>query len=163
LLAVTPEFTAVAAEAAAAAPELRGVLAVGGAEPAAAAGVPSHDLDALVAAAVPEDAVYPTTADFPAVWLYTSGTTGQPKAAMPRPGSVQVGCEASGAQVLGIRPDDRCLSAAKAFFAYGLGNSLLFPLSAGAATILEPSPSRPDLIAERAERFGPTLFFAGPT
>src|SRR5262249_20769458 len=51
----------------------------------------------------------------------------------------------------------------KAFFAYGLGNSLLFPLSAGAATILEPAPSRPDLIPERAEPFGPTLFFAGPT
>ena len=163
LLAVTPEFTALAAEAAAAAPELRGILAAGGAEPAAQAGVPVHDLDALVAAAVPDDAVYPTTADFPAFWLYTSGTTGKPKAAMHRHGSVQVVCETYGAQVLGIRPDDRCLSAAKAFFAYGLGNSVLFPLSAGAATILEPAPSRPDLLAERAGQFGPTLFFAGPT
>jgi len=163
LLAVTPEFTALAAEAAAAAPELRGILAAGGPEPAAEAGMPVHDLDALVAGAVPDETVYPTTADFPAFWLYTSGTTGRPKAAMHRHGSVQVVCETYGAQVLGIRPDDRCLSAAKAFFAYGLGNSLLFPLSAGAATILEPAPSRPDLIAERAARFAPTLFFAGPT
>ena len=52
---------------------------------------------------------------------------------MHRHGAIEVVCETYGAQVLGIRPDDRCLSAAKAFFAYGLGNSLLFPLSVGAA------------------------------
>jgi benzoate-CoA ligase family protein len=65
--------------------------------------------------------------------------------------------------VLGIRPDDRCLSAAKAFFAYGLGNSLLFPLSVGAAAVLEPAPARPAVIAERAREHRATLFFAGPT
>jgi len=72
-------------------------------------------------------------------------------------------CETYGAQVLGITADDRCLSAAKAFFAYGLGNSLLFPLSVGATAVLEPAPSRPDVIAERVRTFGATLFFAGPT
>ena len=82
---------------------------------------------------------------------------------MHRHGSVQVVCETYGAQVLGITPDDRCLSAAKAFFAYGLGNSVLFPLSVGAACVLLPSPSRPDLIAETAVKYGATLFFAGPT
>ncbi len=56
------------------------------------------------------------------------GTTGLPKGAMHRHGSIRVVCETYGTQVLGIRPDDRCLSAAKAFFAYGLGNSVLFPL-----------------------------------
>jgi acyl-coenzyme A synthetase/AMP-(fatty) acid ligase len=76
---------------------------------------------------------------------------------------VPVVCETYGQQVLGIRPDDRCLSAAKAFFAYGLGNSLLFPLSAGAASVLLPPPSRPGLIAETAVRYGATLFFGGPT
>jgi len=162
LLAVTPEFGELAAEAAAAAPELRGILASGGTGPAAAT-VPVHDLDALVAAAVPDEAVYPSAADSPAFWLYTSGTTGKPKAAMHRHGSVQVVCETYGARVLGIRPGDRCLSAAKAFFAYGLGNSLLFPLSAGAAAILEPAPARPQVVAERAAQFGATLFFAGPT
>ncbi len=113
--------------------------------------------------AIGPDDVYPTTADSPAFWLYTSGTTGTPKGAMHRHGSVRVVCETYGAQVLGITPDDRCLSAAKAFFAYGLGNSVLFPLSAGAAAVLEPSPSRPDLIAERARTYSATLFFAGPT
>jgi benzoate-CoA ligase family protein len=122
-----------------------------------------HDLEMVTSAAVPDEAVYPATADYPAFWLYTSGTTGKPKAAMHRHGSVQVVCETYGARVLGIQPDDRCLSAAKAFFAYGLGNSLLFPLSVGAAAILEPAPSRPEVLAERAAQFGATLFFAGPT
>ena len=107
--------------------------------------------------------IYPTTADSPAFWLYTSGTTGTPKGAMHRHGSVRVVCETYGAQVLGITPDDRCLSAAKAFFAYGLGNSVLFPLSVGAAAVLEPSPSRPEIMAERARFYAATLFFAGPT
>jgi benzoate-CoA ligase family protein len=76
---------------------------------------------------------------------------------------VQVVCETYGTQVLGITPEDRCLSAAKAFFAYGLGNSVLFPMSAGAAAVLEPSPARPEIMAERAGKYAATLFFAGPT
>src|SRR3989440_1587623 len=148
-LAVTPEFADLAAAASKDAPELSGVLG-----PA--------QLDDL-ATGEPDESVYPTLADSPAFWLYTSGTTGQPKGAMHRHGSVRVVCETYGAQVLGIRPGDRCLSAAKAFFAYGLGNSLLFPLSAGATAILEPAPSRPDTLAERAQSYGATLFFAGPT
>jgi benzoate-CoA ligase family protein len=158
-LAITGEFAAVAESAAAAAPELAGVLAD---VPLAASARPVHQLDDL-AAYPPDESVYDTTADSPAFWLYTSGTTGTPKGAMHRHGSVEVVCETYGAQVLGITPDDRCLSAAKAFFAYGLGNSVLFPLSAGAACVLLPSPSRPDLIAETAAKHGATLFFGGPT
>ena len=125
-----------------------------------AAGRTTVPLSRLPAAS---DEIYPTTADSPAFWLYTSGTTGTPKGAMHRHGSARVVCETYGTQVLGIKPDDRCLSAAKAFFAYGLGNSVLFPLSAGAAAILEPSPSRPEIMAERAGFYAATLFFAGPT
>jgi benzoate-CoA ligase family protein len=162
LLAITPEFAGVAAEAAALAPELRGILAADGARPEGT-GLPVHDVEALLATAVPDDSVYSSAADSPAFWLYTSGTTGKSKAAMHRHGSVRVVCETYGARVLGIQPDDRCLSAAKAFFAYGLGNSLLFPLSVGAAAILEPAPASPAIIAERAAEHGATLFFAGPT
>ena len=108
-------------------------------------------------------AVYPTTADSPAFWLYTSGTTGKPKGAMHRHGSIAYTCETYGQQVLGIRPDDVCLSAAKAFFAYGLGNSVLFPLSVGAATVLVPTPARPADLAATVPAYGVTLFFAGPT
>ena len=161
LLAISPQFAAAAAKAAAAAPELTGVLAA--ADAGLDLSVPVHDLAALAAAAAADPAVYPSTPDSPAFWLYTSGTTGEPKAAMHRHGAVRVVCETYGAQVLGIRPDDRCLSAAKAFFAYGLGNSLLFPLSAGAAAVLEPAPAKPDEMVARAAQFGATLFFAGPT
>jgi benzoate-CoA ligase family protein len=164
-VAVSPEFAAAAESAAAAAPELAGLLSSGGATPGdlpSAAPVPVHLLDDLASAA-PDDTVYDTNPDSPAFWLYTSGTTGDPKGAIHRHESVRVVCETYGQQVLGIRPDDRCLSAAKAFFAYGLGNSVLFPLSVGAASVLLPPPSRPDLVAETAAKHGATLFFAGPT
>ena len=196
-LAVTSEFAAAAESAAAAAPELAGILAdfplssaprpvlsspggttprnpplsevappmaktaiVSGAQPSTS--VPVYTFEELAHAA-PDDFVYDTTADSPAFWLYTSGTTGTPKGAMHRHGSIPVVCETYGQQVLGITPDDRCLSAAKAFFAYGLGNSLLFPLAVGAASVLLPQASRPDLIAETAVKYGATLFFGGPT
>jgi benzoate-CoA ligase family protein len=120
-------------------------------------------LDASAAVDGAAGGVHPTTADDPAFWLYTSGTTGLPKGAMHRHGSIPFSCETYAARVLGITADDRCLSAAKAFFAYGLGNSVLFPLSAGATAILEPAPSRPDVVVERARTYGATLFFAGPT
>jgi benzoate-CoA ligase family protein len=149
LLAITREFAAVAQSAAAMAP---GLLAVLG----------EAELDALAVTA-PDDLVYDTDEDSPAFWLYTSGTTGTPKAAMHRHASVREVCETYGRQVLDIRPEDRCLSAAKAFFAYGLGNTVLFPLSAGAAAVLVPAPSKPDLIAAAAAKYGATLFFAGPT
>ncbi|MBO3746079.1 benzoate-CoA ligase family protein [Streptosporangiaceae bacterium NEAU-GS5] len=158
LLAVSPEFAEIGAAAAADAPELAGVIG-----DQVRTGLPVLSLEELTRAPEPDDRVYSTTADSPAFWLYTSGTTGSPKAAMHRHGSVRVVCETYGAQVLGIRPEDRCLSAAKAFFAYGLGNSLLFPLSVGAAAILEPAPSRPDALIDRAKTYGATLFFAGPT
>ena len=166
-LAVSREFAAAAESAAAAAPELTGILTdsplvfpVGTNQPAAS--IPVHHFDVL-AAADHDESVYDTGPDSPAFWLYTSGTTGTPKGAMHRHASIQVVCETYGSQVLGIGPDDRCLSAAKAFFAYGLGNSVLFPMSVGAAAVLIPSPAKPDLIAEAAAKYGATLFFAGPT
>jgi len=168
MLAVTREFAAAGAEAAAAVPELTGMLTGDGVS--VDTPLPAYALEDLAAAgpsgdpaADPAAGLYATTADSPAFWLYTSGTTGTPKAAMHRHGSIEVVCRTYGAQVLGIRPDDRCLSAAKAFFAYGLGNSVLFPMSVGASTILESAPSRPEPLAARAREFGATLFFAGPT
>jgi benzoate-CoA ligase family protein len=164
LFAVSREYGELAERAAAlnqtGAPELAGVLAGPGTSVTAA--VPVHALDEL-AAAEPGGEPYSTVGDSPAFWLYTSGTTGKPKGAMHRHESIKVVCETYGAQVLGIEAGDRCLSAAKAFFAYGLGNSVLFPLSVGASAVLEPTPSKPDLIAARAAEFGATLFFGGPT
>jgi len=158
LLAVTHQFAELASVALKDAPEVTGVVTGPGVHVETT--LPVHPLADLSG---DDGAAYSTTADSPAFWLYTSGTTGLPKAAMHRHGSIRYVCETYGEQVLGITAEDRCLSAAKAFFAYGLGNSLLFPLSVGAAAILEPAPARPDVLVERAASFGATLFFAGPT
>jgi benzoate-CoA ligase family protein len=158
VLAVTHQFAELASVALKDAPEVRAVIT--GAAARVETTLPVHALDELSG---DDGTPYGTTADSPAFWLYTSGTTGLPKAAMHRHGSIPFVCETYAAQVLGIRADDRCLSAAKAFFAYGLGNSVLFPLAVGAAAVLEPAPARPDLLAERARTYGATLFFAGPT
>ena len=105
---------------------------------------------------------YGTWFDSPGFWLYTSGTTGTPKAAMHRHGAVARVCETYASQVLGITPGDRCFSAARLFFAYGLGNSLFFPLAAGATTILDPARATPAGVAARLAADRPTLFFGGP-
>ncbi|HEX4251817.1 MAG TPA: benzoate-CoA ligase family protein [Pseudonocardia sp.] len=143
-------------------PDLGKVITVGTtAEGFAVAGVSWSEL--LTAGAGTPTPCYPSWADSPALWLYTSGTTGKPKAAMHRHGSVRFVCQTYGRRVLGIRPDDRCFSVAKLFFAYGLGNSLLFPFSVGAAAVLEPGRPTPELVAEVVRRHGPTLFFGVPT
>ena len=105
---------------------------------------------------------YGTWFDSPAFWLYTSGTTGRPKAAMHRHGSVARVCETYAHQVLGITQQDRCYSVAKLFFAYGLGNSLLFPFSVGATSVLDPARATPGGAVTRLTEDQPTLFFAGP-
>ncbi|HET8561568.1 MAG TPA: benzoate-CoA ligase family protein [Marmoricola sp.] len=126
-----------------------------------------HSWDDFLAAGRPagEAARAPaaTDEDAWALWLYTSGTTGQPKAAMHRHANIRHVCETYGQQVLGITPDDSCLSIAKMFFAYGIGNTVFFPLSAGATTVLEPRRPTPAVVAERVQQDRPTLFFGVPT
>ncbi|NLU72947.1 benzoate-CoA ligase family protein [Streptomyces sp. HNM0575] len=106
---------------------------------------------------------YITCEDSAALWLYTSGTTGKPKGAMHRHANIRHVVESYARQVLGITSADRCLSVAKLFFAYGIGNSLFFPLAAGAETVLDPQRPTPQSVAERLTEYRPTLFFAVPT
>ena len=106
---------------------------------------------------------YPTVADSPAFWLYTSGTTGTPKGAMHRHGSLRDTAETYARDVLAIGPDDVTFSVAKFFFAYGLGNTLTFPFSVGATTVLDRSRPSPAGTARVLREQRPTLFFAGPT
>jgi benzoate-CoA ligase family protein len=106
---------------------------------------------------------YPTVADSPAFWLYTSGTTGAPKGAMHRHGSLRDTAETYARDVLAIGPDDVTFSVAKFFFAYGLGNTLTFPFSVGASTILDRSRPSPQGTLQVLRDLKPTLFFGGPT
>jgi benzoate-CoA ligase family protein len=153
------EFAPAIEAAAAQAPDLRHVVLTGDAAPRTpAANLTWHELRGHGAAEP-----YATWDESPALWLYTSGTTGTPKGAMHRHVDIRYVCETYGRQVLGIGPDDVCLSAAKLFFAYGLGNSCFFPLSAGAAAVLEPSRPNPRLYADRIREHGVTLFFGGPS
>ncbi|MFC4120760.1 benzoate-CoA ligase family protein [Nonomuraea zeae] len=119
--------------------------------------------DVLETGRAAQPRAFDTWRDSPALWLYTSGTTGAPKAAMHRHGSIQDVYETYGRQVLGIRPDDRCFSVARLFFAYGIGNSMFFPLAAGATAILDPARPTPAGVVNRVMEERPTLFFAGPT
>ena len=114
-------------------------------------------------AAAAHRVVAPTTDDSWALWLYTSGTTGRPKGAMHRHANIRLVCETYGSQVLGITAEDVCLSVAKLFFAYGIGNTMFFPLAVGATTVLEAARPTPASIGERVRAERPTLFFAVPT
>ncbi|MBV8194178.1 MAG: AMP-binding protein, partial [Candidatus Dormibacteraeota bacterium] len=97
-------------------------------------------------------------------WLCTSGTTGRPKLAMHRHIDLRTTADGYAHEILQVQPSDRHLSTAPMFHAYGLGNSLTFPLAAGASTVLEPSrPPKPQVVAELVQRHRPTLFFAVPT
>jgi benzoate-CoA ligase len=107
-------------------------------------------------------AVARTLADSPAFWLYSSGTTGTPKGVMHRHANLEVTATTYAASVLRIHPGDRCLSVAKLFFAYGLGNSLTFPFSVGATAVLNPGRPTPPGMAELLVAEQATLFFASP-
>jgi len=104
-----------------------------------------------------------TSPDEPAFWLYSSGSTGSPKGTRHVHSSPMATAELYAKGVLGIREDDVCFSAAKLFFAYGLGNALSFPMAAGATTILYPGRPTPDAMFDMMEKHQPTIFFGVPT
>ena len=140
------------------APDLRAAVVLGAA--AADPAVPVHRwVDFDDASEAPVAATRPDT---PGFWLYSSGTTGTPKGVMHRHANLEATATTYARSILGIGPDDRCLSVAKLFFAYGLGNSLTFPFSVGAAAVLEAGRPTPAGIAELAVAERPTLFFATP-
>jgi benzoate-CoA ligase family protein len=106
---------------------------------------------------------FPVTETDSAFWLYTSGSTGAQKAVIHRHGAIAACGQRYGSDVLAIQAGDRCYSASKMFFAYGLGNSLLFPFSVGAAAILSSERSEPETVIRTIRENRPTLFFAVPT
>ena len=104
-----------------------------------------------------------TIPDDQAFWLYTSGSTGLPKGVVYQHKALRYATENYAKQVLKINNNDIVFSASKAFHGYGLGNSLLFPSSAGAVAVLLTDRPTPERVFTAIDRFKPTLFFAVPT
>ena len=117
----------------------------------------------LLGATAAELAPAATTATDDCFWLYSSGTTGTPKGAVHLHRDMVVTSQFYGTDTLGVREDDVCFSAAKLFFAYGLGNGMTFPLWAGATAVLFPARPMPDNTLEIIGKFRPTLYFGVPT
>jgi benzoate-CoA ligase family protein len=133
-------------------PEVRRIIVTGSAE-----------WDRLLTAGDPVPP-YATWDESPGFWLCTSGSTGTPKLAMHRHIDLRASFDTYATEVLGVSSGDRCYSVGPMFHAYGLGNSLTFPLMAGACAIVEPTrPPTPSLVHELVSRFRPTLFFCLPT
>ena len=98
-----------------------------------------------------------------AFWMYSSGSTGRPKGIVHLQHDMAYSEAAFAQHVLKLKPDDICFSVPKIFFAYGFGNAITFPFSAGAATLLLPGQPKPAAIFEAIGHFRPTVFFGLPT
>ena len=136
----------------------------GEAEAPAATGEPArHRLADLLSDASPRLDAAPTTCDDVAFWLYTSGSTGTPKGSMHLHRSLITTAEHYGVGTLGIREDDVVYSAAKLFFAYGLGNGMTFPFYAGATAAVLAGRPTPDAVMALLREHEPTIFYGVPT
>jgi acetyl-CoA synthetase len=98
-----------------------------------------------------------------AFWMYSSGSTGRPKGIVHLQHDMAYTSESYAKHILGIREDDICFSVPKIFFAYGFGNSVTFPFSVGASSVLYPGRPEAAPAFDCIERFRPTLFFGLPT
>ena len=117
----------------------------------------------VLALGKPGPFVAPTMSDEVALWMYTSGSTGDPKAVRHVHTSPMVVARLMGQGVIGIREDDVVFSAAKLSFSYGLGNALAFPMSVGASAILLPERPTPQAVLDTIRRHRPTIFYAVPS
>jgi benzoate-CoA ligase len=125
--------------------------------------IPSLQLKELLAKQEATAEAAPTTRDDICLWLYSSGSTGAPKGTVHLHAHVLLTAELYAKPVLGIRESDVVFSAAKLFFAYGLGNALTFPLSVGATTVLMAERPTPDSVFKRLTEKKPTIFYGVPT
>ena len=122
-----------------------------------------HSFTNLLAEAATGFAPAATTSDDMCFWLYSSGSTGAPKGTVHAHSSLITTAELYAWPILGIREDDVVFSAAKLFFAYGLGNGLTFPLSVGATTVLMAERPTPAAVFARLTKHQPTIFYGVPT
>ncbi|MSP67581.1 MAG: benzoate-CoA ligase family protein [Alphaproteobacteria bacterium] len=157
-LAYSPEYAAEVEAALAAAHHRPALLAVVG---AARQSAPA--LQDLMAKAAPSLAPAPATAADDCFWLFSSGSTGSPKAAVHRHRDMVETSEHYGVGILGVSERDVAFSAAKLFFAYGLGNAMTFPLWVGGQAVLFDGRPTPEATFDVIAAFRPTLYFGVPT
>ena len=138
-------------------PHLRHIVVIGGQAPS---GTMSWSDFLKNAAPIP---AVSCSGDEIAFWLYSSGSTGNPKGVRHVHDALRVTCDTYGSQVLNIREEDVVYSAAKLFFAYGLGNGMSFPLSVGATALLYNARPTPTSVSSILEEFKPTIFCGVPT
>ncbi len=105
----------------------------------------------------------PTCYDDSCFWLYSSGSTGKPKGTVHLQHDMLCSVDTYGKKVLKVKEDDICFSAAKLFFAYGLGNGCYFPFSVGATSVLMPERPTPESVYRTISLHKPTIFFGVPT
>jgi 4-hydroxybenzoate-CoA ligase len=146
-------------------PRLRTIILVNASadEQAAFAGRDVRDFGDLVARGSPAVFKAPTLSDEVAFWMYTSGSTGEPKGVKHVHTTLMAAARLMGQRVIGIREDDVVFSAAKLFFSYGMGNAIAFPMSVGATTVLLSRRPTPETVFEIMRRHRPTIFFGVPT
>ena len=108
-------------------------------------------------------APHPASAEKDCFWLFSSGSTGRPKAAVHRHRDMVVTSELYGIGCLNIKEEDIFYSAAKLFFAYGLGNAMTLPLWVGGTIILDHRKPTPELTFKNISKYTPTLYFGVPT
>ena len=125
--------------------------------------VSDAQLKDVLATADPKAEAAPTLRDEMCFWLYSSGSTGAPKGTVHLHSHLITTADLYAKPVLGIHESDVVFSAAKLFFAYGLGNSLTFPLAVGATTILMAERPTPDAVFKRLLEKKPTIFYGVPT
>ena len=121
------------------------------------------DLEGRMEAASAELPAEDTCSDDVAFWLYTSGSTGAPKGAVHLHRGLAVTATLYGQGILGLSSDDRVFSAAKSYFAYGLGNSLSLPFHVGATSLLMAERPTPEAVMRVQREHEPTVFFGVPT
>ncbi|HJV93013.1 MAG TPA: benzoate-CoA ligase family protein [Azonexus sp.] len=138
-------------------PYLRRLIVAGGAKS------DPNALANLLENAADQFEVVDTAADDACFWLYSSGSTGAPKGTVHLHGSLIRTAELYGKPILGINENDVVFSAAKLFFAYGLGNGLTFPMAAGATAVLMAERPTPAAVFERLRQHKPTIFYGVPT
>jgi benzoate-CoA ligase len=122
-----------------------------------------HSVAHMIASGKPDAQVAGTCSDDACFWLYSSGSTGTPKGTVHLHSHLVQTAELYGRAILGIRENDVVYSAAKLFFAYGLGNALTFPMSVGATTVLLAARPTPAEVFGVLKKFQPTIFCGVPT